>query len=66
MNTVPGPVQSLVILAISLGMSITAMLLLRTFAPQWCVEHKVFMSMIIGAAAISPCVFVVFRMRKPA
>jgi|LauGreDrversion4_2_1035121.scaffolds.fasta_scaffold02839_11 hypothetical protein len=65
MSTVPNSVQSICILAISLGLGIIATLILRSFAPEWCIQNRLLVWAIIGFVTIAPSLVMVFRMRKP-
>lgn len=58
--------QSLVILVMSFGFAILVTLILRTFAPEWCVENRNLMPIIIGSVILAPWLVVMARMRKSA
>lgn len=66
MNHLPTTIQSLIMLAITLGIGILAILALRTFAPEWSIHNRNLVSIIIGSIILTPWLVVVVRMRKPA
>lgn len=66
MNSTPTTIQSLIMLAITLGIGILAVLALRTFAPDWSIHNRNLVSIIIGSIILTPWLVVVVRMRKPA
>jgi len=65
MNSIPTAIQSLVMLAITLGIGILAVLALRTFAPDWAIANRNLVSIIIGSVILVPWLVAVVRMRKP-
>ena len=65
MNSVPNFVQSACVLALSLGLAITVTYILRSFAPEWSIQNRLFVWAIIGFVTMIPSVVMVFRMRKP-
>ena len=66
MNHLPTTIQSLIMLAITLGIGILAILALRTFAPEWSIANRNLVSIIIGSVILAPWLVAVVRMRKPA